>query len=185
MRRFAPLALAIPLAVAGVLAAPAQADSSFWEHGAWRVHMTDTGACELRTGGDGNGALLFSIGENGYDGVLSYIPVWFRHDPLPLDVYDEIALIFDGTPTWLSDEMAVLQGTDAFGEPTVEASMTNGFAAETVAALRDGDVVEIGVTHEGAFRIFDTYSLSGFTAVWLKAAEWCSFDPDALPASLS
>ncbi|WP_424931543.1 hypothetical protein [Amaricoccus macauensis] len=172
---------AIAAALFGLSATPASA--SYWEKGHWRVQTTDTGSCEVRTGGDGNGSLSLHVDPKGFNATLVYEPVYFRGEALPLRDTDEISLIFDGEESWLSSEVFVSEGTSDWGEPSVEAIMTTGFIGDAVAELRASNTLIVARMREGEARVFDTYLLDGFTANWLKAAEWCDFDPRALPSS--
>lgn len=176
-----PTPLVIATMFLGLTAAAASA--AYWEKGHWRVQTTDTGSCEIRTGGDGNGSLSISVDPQGFNATLAYHPVYFRGEALPLRDTDAVSLIFDGEESWLSEEIFVAEGTSEWGEPSVEAILTTGFTADAVAALRASNTLLVARMREGETQVFDTYLLDGFTANWLKAAEWCGFDPRALPSS--
>lgn len=155
---------------------------SSWSHGAWSVDLLENAAfgyrsCRVSTGGDGSGTLALRIGEGGADATFSYTPVWFRGMAPPLHWDDKMALIFDGQPSPMADKMEIVTFTDAGGESIVDAALSNGYVADTVGLLRASNTVIVAVGRDGVTSPYDTYLLTGFTATWLKAAEWCGFDP--------
>ncbi|WP_118133528.1 hypothetical protein [Oceanicella sp. SM1341] len=179
-------ALLLPglLALAGAAPAAERRELAYWEHGSWRVAMieqvgVDIRQCEVFTGGDGNGSLRITVGEGGSDAALTWLPVWFRGMEQPITLDDEMVLLLDGQESPLSGAMEVFEGPDEYGEPSVDASLGSADVPEAVRALRAGNVLVAGARREGALRVIDTWLLDGFTAAWLKASEWCGFDPRA------
>lgn len=161
-----------------------------WSHGAWHVRFFANpdfpgfGGCEVWTGSDGAGVFGITVGEDGVDASLSYVPVAPRGYPSPLIDGDFVSLIVDGQVIPVSQELEIYELENEFGEWEVSADAGNSGVAGTVRSLRAGGVMEVGVTRQGQMTIYETYALTGFTATWLKAAEWCGFDPDKRFATL-
>ncbi|KAA2314714.1 hypothetical protein DL237_06710 [Pseudooceanicola sediminis] len=184
--------LSLPLLSLGLLSLglispgqTAQADSRTldeWAHGVWSVALQQDAThgnrvCHLSNGGDGRGNLAISVGDGGGDATFSYTPVWFRGMAAPLTLDDTIALIFDGQASPIGPEMEITEYTNEWGDAVVDAALSNMFVAETVDLLRASNSLIVGVKRDGEMTIYDSYMLNGFTATWLKAAEWCGFDP--------
>lgn len=170
-------------AVFALLAVPAAAED-YWEWKDWRLERVE-GRCAIWAGGDGDGAFRLEFGAGGFDPAALYEPVAYNTEPLPLELTDSLALLIDGRDDGFGDELFVFETEDPFdGRPVRAASLTAGFVPDLVAALREGGRVAFVVFREGReARVYDDLSLAGFTAVYLKAAEWCGFAPEALPRS--
>ena len=186
-RRNMAMALAAVLAMPWCGAGVARAENvtvDRWSHGAWHVRFFTNpdfpgfGGCEVWTGSDGAGVFGITVGEDGADASLSYVPVAPRGYPSPLIDGDLVSFIVDGQVIPVSQELEISEMENAFGEWEVSADASNRGVASTVRSLRAGDVMKVGVTRQGQMTIYETYSLSGFTATWLKVAEWCGFDPN-------
>lgn len=154
-----------------------------WDHGAWNLRTyaapgrPGLAGCEVWTGGAGAGVFSIHMGNGGADASVSYVPVTVRGLPTPLTPDDTVLLIVDGRPLALPEELDVFAFENASGEWEVSADAGNLAVADTVRALRAGTMMQVGVTHANSLAIHEDYPLTGFTATWLKAADWCGFDP--------
>ena len=151
-----------------------------WSHKDWYAEYKD-GHCAISTGGDGSGRFSIELEKGGLNGSASYLPIVYSSEPLPLREDDEFALIIDHNVTDFGDEMSYYDDPDPYGRFMVGAALTGGFVPDLIAAFRKGNAVSVQVKHSGEpARIVDDFSLSGFTAAYLKIAQWCDFDPDDL-----
>lgn len=188
-RSSAPLRRAFLAAFASILLAgvpvPGSADDLYFERKDWRASF-DGQRCRIWTGGDGSGTVAISIDPLGYNVGLDYDAVVYRGYPSPLtqDV-DEVDLMFDGRPAGLIGEMYVHQGYDAYNHPTAGAALTAGFVIDAIRQMRAGSRLDVFRSNyrTGERGVIDSFSLSGFTATYLKISEWCRFHPDHLPQS--
>lgn len=168
----------------GLLAGWATAEEARdWAHKDWRTEMRE-GRCSIHAGGDAEGSFRLEFGRGGFDAAAVYHPLWYRSEPQPLEMDDGFEILIDGEPIWLGDELFAYDGTDEYGDYFRAAALTSGFVQELATALRAGGRIGFVVLREGREpRLYDELSLAGFTANLLKAAEWCGFDAEALPAS--
>ena len=177
------LALALLLAFASMAGPSAAAMDNVerqWSHKDWFAEYKD-GHCAISTGGDGAGRFSIELEQGGVNGSASYLPIVYSSEPLPLREDDEFALIIDHDVTDFGDEMSYYDGPDPYGRFMVGAALTGGFVPDLIAAFRNGNAVSVQVKHNNEqARIVDDFSLSGFTATYLKIAQWCDFDPDDL-----
>ena len=177
------LASALLLAIAataGPSAAAMDNPERQWSHKDWYAEYKD-GHCAISTGGDGSGRFSIELEQGGLNGSASYLPIVYSSEPLPLREDDGFALIIDHNVTDFGDEMSYYDGPDPYGRFMVGAALTGGFVPDLIAAFRKGNAVSVQVKHSGEpARIVDDFSLSGFTAAYLKIAQWCDFDPDDL-----
>ncbi|MAC80562.1 MAG: hypothetical protein CML66_21140 [Rhodobacteraceae bacterium] len=184
----ASIAVGLATALATMAAVPTMARAEtvtvdIWEHGSWRVRKYETpgyagfGGCEVRTGGDGAGVVSIHVGDGGSDASVSYVPVAFRGMPSPLMLDDTVFFFVDGLPIAVSHQLEISEYENGYGEWQVSADAGNDGVAGTVRDLRAGNLMEVGVTRAGTMTIYDSYPLNGFTATWLKASDWCGFDP--------
>ncbi|MER0236775.1 hypothetical protein [Fulvimarina sp. MAC8] len=151
-----------------------------WSRNAWTAEF-EAGECRLRTGSDGKGDFVISFQMGGFDGAADYLPIVYSNLPLPLRKDDTYEILIDGRATEFGSEMWFYDGQDAFDRYMVGASLTGGFVPDLVDAFRQGDTVAFQVEPNGkAPYIADDFSLSGFSATYLKISEWCHFDPDNL-----
>jgi hypothetical protein len=151
-----------------------------WSHKDWNAAF-EAGQCTIWTGGDGSGTIEIRFDMGGFNGDFSYLPIVYSNYPLPLQPDDEYELIIDGRISEFGYEMMFFDGPDAFDRYMVGASLTGGFVPDLVRAFRKGNAVAVQVGRFGETPfIADAFSLSGFTATYLKIAEWCHFDPDNL-----
>lgn len=177
------LSSALLLMIAGTAGTAATAmDKSErqWSHNDWYAEYKD-GHCAMSTGGDGAGRFSIALEKGGLNGSASYLPIVYSSQPLPLRKDDEFALIIDREMSDFGEEMAYYDGPDSYGRFMVGAALTGGFVPDLIAAFRAGNGLAMQVRHRGEeARIVDDFSLSGFTATYLKIAQWCDFDPDDL-----
>ena len=151
-----------------------------WSHKDWYAEYKD-GHCAISTGGDGSGLFSIELEKGGLNGSASYLPIVYSSEPLPLREDDEFALIIDHNVTDFGDEMSYYDDPDPYGRFMVGAALTGGFVPDLITALRKGNDLAVRVKHiNEPARIVDDFSLSGFTATYLKIAQWCDFDPDDL-----
>lgn len=175
---------AVILALFSLVLTTSAAFAAYFEHGAWATVKIGQ-VCHvytLRSSRDTSGALVFSFLEKGYNPSFEY-----RYAPYPgetgppWDEADAVILTVDGAVSWLGDEMA--SGWDSEGD---FASLTSGFVSDMIATLRAANgVVDVVFdrTKLGEQWVYGRFSATGFTAVIVKAGEWCQFDPSNLPAS--
>ncbi|WP_196941917.1 hypothetical protein [Pseudooceanicola algae] len=154
-----------------------------WGHGNWQVRKVENTHfqmrnCEIWTGGDGIGTLRLTVGDGGADASLTYQPVVFRGMPLPMTDQDDFLMLFDGKPNWIAAEVTISEWVDDWEMFRVDASLSNEGVAEAVQNLRDANTLLVGTQGRGKPHVIDTFLLDGFTATWLKAGEWCGFDPE-------
>jgi hypothetical protein len=154
-----------------------------WSHKDWRVEVSGS-RCLMRAGGDGEDYLLVGFDKDGYNAAFTYEPLIMRGAPVALSKTDEIILFVDGQENWLGEEMFVSEGENEYGEYSIVASLTSGFVYELTMLLRKSGSLEVRKRQaDGAVSTLATFSLAGFAATYLKAAEWCKFNPDQLPMS--
>lgn len=171
------------LAITGTAATSAAAMDNperQWSHKEWNAEYKE-GQCAISTGGDGSGWFSVELEKGGLNSSASYLPIVYSSEPLPLREDDEFALIIDHDVTDFGDEMSYYDGPDPYGRFMVGAALTGGFVPDLITALRKGNALSVRVKHiNEPARIVDDFSLSGFTATYLKIAQWCDFDPDDL-----
>lgn len=171
------------LLAASVLAAPAGAltdPERTWSHKDWSAAF-EAGRCAISTGGDGAGNFEIQFEMGGFNGEASYLPIVYSNLPLPLRPEDEFEILINGAASGFGPEFGFYDGDDGYGRYMVGAALTGGFVPDLVAAFRRGDHVAVRVIRQGeAPFVIDEFSLSGFTANYLKISEWCHFDPDNL-----
>ena len=176
----ASLTAALFMALAGMSASAQANPERQWSHKDWHAEYKD-GHCAISTGGDGSGWFRIELEKGGLNGSASYLPIVYSSEPLPLREDDEYALIIDHSVTAFGEEMSYYDGPDPYGRFMVGTALTGGFFPDLVTALRKGSDLSVRVKHRGETeRIVDDFSLSGFTATYLKIAQWCDFDPDNL-----
>lgn len=176
------IATSILLGITGTASAERQTLSQ-WNSGAWNVALVnDTRwnqkSCIVWTGGDGTGILRMHISHGGGDASFGYTPVAFSNVPSPLYNAVSVLVVVDGYIMSVGSDMEIGTSQNEWNEPETYASVSNTNVSNVVEAFRLGDQVDMGGAETGQIAIFDSYSLSGFTANWLKAAEWCAFQPD-------
>ncbi|NIZ08013.1 hypothetical protein [Pseudooceanicola sp. HF7] len=177
------LALGLALLLPSLAAHANQRELAYWTHGNWNVALVeniehDIRTCRVWTGGDGIGTVSLTVGEGGFDAAFSYQPVTFRGMAPPMELDDDVMMIFDGQESWIAEEMEIFGWYDDSGIYQVDAALSNYLVAETVQSLEAANTLLMGTHRGGQSHVIDSFLLSGFTATWLKAADWCGFDPD-------
>lgn len=168
--------------LAGLAAAPALADRD-WSHKDWNAYQRD-GRCGIWTGGDGAGSVEISYERGGHAPVAAYTPLWYRSEPMPLDMSDFIVVYIDGRENWIGEDMGVFDGEDEWGDYFRAASMPDGTVSAFIDMLRPADTLEFARQRgDEDPLIIDRFSLAGFTAALMKTAEWCRFNPKLMPGS--
>ncbi|MEH6700886.1 hypothetical protein [Parasphingorhabdus sp.] len=179
-RLFGGLSAGVLLAMASTPAAAQDSSERQWSYKDWHAEYKD-GHCAISTGGDGSGWLRIEFEKGGLNSSASYLPIVYSREPLPLREDDKFALIIDNSLVGVGEEMSYYDGPDAYGRFMVGASLTGGFVPDLITKMRKGDNLSVRVEHSGEVNvIIDDFSLSGFTATYLKIAQWCDFDPDDL-----
>lgn len=174
------LSAGVLLAMATTPAAAQDGPERQWSHKEWHAEYKD-GHCAISTGGDGSGWFRIELEEGGLNGSARYLPIVYSSEPLPLREDDEFALIIDNSLVGVGEEMSYYDGPDADGRFMVGAALTGGFVPDLITAMRKGNDLSVRVEHRGEVTVVvDDFSLSGFTATYLKIAQWCDFDPDNL-----
>ncbi len=169
------------MGLGGVAAMAGDGPEKEWSYKDWRVELKG-GRCALSTGGDGDGFFRLEFGMLGFDAAAIYQPLWYRSEPMPLEFEDGVAVVIDGRDSGFGDEMAVFDGRDEWDDYFRAAALTTGYVPDLVETLRRANRIAFVVFRPGrAPAVYDDLSLSGFTAVYLKASEWCRFSPTALP----
>lgn len=185
------LVFSLAICVASASVAAEKVTFEVWSYGAWTVRKYeyaefDSYGCEVWTGNDGGaGVLAININDGGAEVAINYTPADLSDSPGPMTPGDPVALIVDRLIQPISAKMEVGAFQSDWSNSEFSASAHNTLVSETIDALRAGDIVEVGVHHAGQFKIYDVFSLYGVTATWLKASEWCGFDPDRLLVSTS
>lgn len=175
--------LAAALLAASAFAAPAGAltdPERVWDHKDWRSAF-QAGQCAISAGGDGAGRFEISFDMGGFNASARYLPIVYSSMPMPLKPDDEYEILINGAVSDFGSEFWFYDGDDGYGRYMVGASLTGGFTPDLIEAFRRGDHVAIRVMRVGEQPfIIDEFSLSGFTANYLKVSEWCHFDPNNL-----
>ncbi len=153
----------------------------FWSHKDWHVSV-ENARCRMVTGGDGNDTFSLSFERGGFNAAAAYEPLTMRGYAPSVVPNDELALLINRKPHHLGDELSVHEGRDEYGDSFVAASIPSGLVGDLIAALKSASSLEVQKTEHDKPRTLAAFSLSGFTATLLKAAEWCEFDPQQLPA---
>lgn len=171
--------LALAAMAGAALAFPADPDRT-WRHKDWSAAQYGR-VCVLWTGGDGHGSFRVRIEEGGYNADIVYEPIWARGYHEPVGFEDEFSVYIDGRETDYGPEMAVYDGEDEWGEYFRRVGMTTGFTPAMIFEMRRGGRLAMQVDKPGqAPAVYDDFSLSGFTASFLKVSEWRRFHPDRL-----
>lgn len=170
----------LALAISGSSALALDNPEVTWSHKDWRAGY-EGGRCAIWTGGDGAGTFEISFETGGYNGSASYLPIVYSNYPLPLREDDEYELIVNNRASGFGSELWFYDGMDGYNRYMVGATLTGGFVPDLIATFRRSDTLAIQIWPTGkAPYIADDFSLSGFTATYLKISEWCAFDPDNL-----
>ena len=178
------LVFSLAICVASKSVAAEKVTFERWSYGAWTVRKYeyvefDSYGCEVWTGNDGGaGVLAIDVNDGGAEVTITYTPANLRDSAGPMTPGDSVVLIVDSLILPISTKIEVGAFQNDWSDSEFSALAHNAFVTETIDALRAGDLVEVGVQHAGQFMIYDVFSLYGVTATWLKASEWCGFDPD-------
>ncbi|SNR61395.1 hypothetical protein [Puniceibacterium sediminis] len=151
-----------------------------WSHKEWSAGY-EMGRCAIWTGGDGSGIFEIEVDMGGYNASASYLPIVYSNYPIPLREDDEFELYIDHQMSDFGPEMGFYDSMDSYGRYMVAAGMTDGFVPDLIGTFRGANSVAVEVLHYGEPPfVADEFSLSGFTATYLKISEWCRFDPNHL-----
>jgi hypothetical protein len=166
----------------GLAAAPALADRN-WSHKDWNAWQRGA-RCGIWTGGDGAGSLEISFERGGYRAVADYAPLWYRSEPMPLEMSDFIVIYFDGLESWIGEDISVFDGEDKWGDYFRAAFMPDATVPAFIDMLRQADTLDFARQRgDEEPLIIDQFSLAGFTVALMKTAEWCKFNPKLMPSS--
>jgi hypothetical protein len=168
------------LSVGLLLVASSAVAEDYWSYKDWHVSI-DKDRCRIATGGDGNDVFSLAFSKGGVDASAQYEPLLIRGYPSRLAVSDSLILIIDGKEHRLGDEMLIHEGQNEWNEYFIAASLPSGMVPELVSVLGAASTLELRKELSNPPDAMAIFSLSGFTATLLKAAEWCSFDAKNLP----
>ena len=174
------------LLLASIQSPAGGAEDSFWEHKDWRTYAESDAHgvrhCTAMTGGDGDNMLELHATTAG--GVsLRFEEQTYRGLKPFLQETDLLSFRVNSSPVTDSGDLHPSLGYDADGIPVATAGVPAGAAVSLLAAMRSATTLT--VLHSrgpgDAPDAIGEFSLAGFTANYLKAAEWCGFEPDAPP----
>ncbi len=171
----------VALPLVWVAMAPVRADT-FWGHKDWRA-FTGKGqpgelACIAMTGGDGSDSFRLTAATGG-DLGLQYAEATARGIRPDLQKGDLLRVVIDGAKGMQFEDIAVDIGVDRDGIPYAHGDLVGGDVASAIGAMRAGNVlvVEREKRDGSGWARLGRFSLSGFTATYLKLSEWCNFKP--------
>lgn len=169
--------MAAPLALSALGAVPAQAQA-FWEHKDWVV-MTETNEdgrliCHMFTGGDGSDSLdvRFDTGDAGpphSHPSIRYEEVTMRGIKPALEDGQGVTFRLD---TGQRFEAVAQVGIREDGIPFAIVEPSWEDFQQVLQAMRASGSLSV---HDGSRRLA-RFSMSGFTAGYLKMSDWCEFD---------
>ncbi|MFT5390424.1 MAG: hypothetical protein ACI8PT_000609 [Gammaproteobacteria bacterium] len=153
-----------------------------WDHKDWRSYagVDEKGnyKCVAMTGGDGDNSLKLhaSVGGGVY---IQFSEAAARGYPTSLNENDEVAFVVRGEQTITFDETSVTTGHTYEGIPFAHAGTPDGYVPEMVQQFRAGSTLEVMIKDpvRNTWSDLGKFSLSGFTANFLKISTWCGFDP--------
>lgn len=161
----------------------AAAQSQYWDHKDWRAmadsNMRGEFECRAWTGGDGNDSFVLVATRSG-EVTVYFDEATARGYPTNLQEADTVQFVVTTPRPMLFDDVSVLVDIDEEGIPLAHAGTPDGYTPELVRALRAGHTVRLERENPstGVYEVVSEFSLSGFTANYLKVSEWCGFDPD-------
>lgn len=177
-------ALALSLALPSAFAQGAK--ENFWQYKDWRS-FTETGKkgtlCKAMTGGDGDHMFVVQIEPRGGNAWFYFQEQIHRGGKAIMKKDDEIVFQLDGKqPKRYDYDVSVMLGVNADGIPEAKASMPGGYAPEFIRAMRSSSSLTVLRENPGMKKqeILYKFSLDGFSANFLKLAEWCKFDANKL-----
>ena len=164
---------------------PVQANDQFWEHKDWKLYGERDAKgilhCNATTGGDGDP--MFNVSARmGGDISIYYQEQTYRGMAPVLKKTDNIVFKLDDKAQTLYDDVQVFIDRDDDGIPRAIASMPGGYAAEVTRNMRRSSSVSVLREDPKSKKLvlIHKFSLAGFSAVFLKASEWCRFNADKL-----
>ncbi len=167
--------------------APAQAPKEqFWEHREWRSYTETTKAgktCKTSTGGDGDPRFVVSVQPGGINGSIYFEEQGVRGHAPQMRQNDDILFKFDGKVSKVYGyDILVHVGIGSKGIPEASAAMVSSSTPEVTRVMRSAS--SLTVLREDPRKkqqeVLHKFSLDGFTANFLKLAEWCKFNPDKM-----
>lgn len=172
----------------GLASAPtlAQAGKDLsWEYKDWHSSTEISGkgkkTCQASTGGDGDDFLVVSATPGG-DISIHYREQTYRGTKPALAKTDAISFRLDDKKQSVFADALVTLDVDAEGIPVAIAGLPSGDSPAMVAAMRSATSVTVWRENPRTRKAaaVHKFSLAGFTANFLKLAEWCGFDPNQL-----
>ena len=163
----------------------AKAQTAQWDHKDWQAQRFDNNCVVTTVAQLTKSSLSIRVDDGGFNGEVEYFGWPGDDDQYFMEPTDFIVLTIDGEESWLGEEFGVVRSGWLRNRNNIAAALTGGFTQEFIdTAKRRSDVRFFrGPDGGGEWVALDQFSFSGFTAVWGKVAEWCGFNPNALPAS--
>lgn len=167
--------------------APAQAPKEqFWGHKEWRSTTETTKAgktCNTSTGGDGDPRFVVSVQPGGLNGAIYFEEQGVRGHATRMRKNDDILFKFDGKASKAyGNDILVHVGVGSDGIPEASATLVSSLMPEVTRVMRSSS--SLTVLRENPRKkqqeVLHKFSLEGFTANFLKLAEWCKFNPDKM-----
>ncbi|MEP1612594.1 MAG: hypothetical protein ABJL72_11820 [Roseobacter sp.] len=129
-----------------------------------------------------SGTLIFGFTKGGYNATFQYeYTPWHGETEAPWSESDAVVLEVDGAEIWLGEEMF-----PRFWAGNYSAELTTGFVSEmlmTVSTTQSNIAVAFDQSATGEIVLFGNFSPIGFQESLARAAQWCEFEPTALPGS--
>lgn len=188
MRLLSSMQIMMVLAAAWTTAsAQAQAPKEqFWEHKEWRsyIEITEAGkTCITSTGGNGDPRFVVSVQPGGLNGTVYFEEQGVRGHATQMRKNDDIVFKFDGKVSKdYGYDILVHVGVSPDGIPAASAAMVSSGTLEVTRVMRSASTLSVLRDNPSKKRqeVLHKFSLDGFTANFLKLAEWCKFNPDKM-----
>lgn len=179
----------IVVLVAGSMAAPAQAQApreQFWEYKEWRSYTEVTKAgktCKTLTGGNGDPKFVVSVQPGGINGAVYFEEQGVRGYATVMRKNDDILFKLDGKVSKVYGyDILVHAGVSSEGIPEASAAIVSSSTPEVTRVMRSSSTLSVlrDNPRKKQQEVLHKFSLDGFTANFLKLAEWCKFNPDKM-----
>ena len=188
MRLISSMRIMIVLA-AGWTAASTQAQApkeQFWEHKEWHSYTEINKAgktCITSTGGNGDPRFVVSVQPGGLNGTVYFEEQGVRGYATQLRKSDDVLFKFDGKVSKVYGyDILVHVGVSSDGIPAASAAMVSSSTPEVTRVMRSASTLSVlrDNPRKKQQEVLHKFSLDGFSANFLKLAEWCKFNPDKM-----
>lgn len=171
------LILSVALAGLAISTAPAAVADQSFRSGDW-VALQDDTLCQAVSGLPGQSAFAIVMNPRIHSTWAEYRYLETGPDAVNFGSDDLFDWNVDGQALPLSEEVMAYNNPGEKG-----ASIPDGFTGELVAALQQGQTLDIRLVdnYSGDPFTLTSFSLNGFYPAFAQAAIWCGFDPAALP----